>query len=94
MRSDRLGRGGNTKRVEDVERWAELAREVGVEEAPAQRLLRGDHLIAAGWAPGPRFRVVLAAAEQAQDDGEFKDEAGAVEWFFDHYDHATDALRH
>jgi hypothetical protein len=28
---------------------------------------------------------VLEAAEQAQDDGEFKDEAGAVEWFSEHY---------
>jgi hypothetical protein len=28
---------------------------------------------------------VLAAAEQAQDDGEFKDEAGAVEWFERNY---------
>jgi tRNA nucleotidyltransferase (CCA-adding enzyme) len=94
VRADRLGRGGNTERADDVEQWAELAREVGVAEAPARRLLRGDHLIAAGWAPGPRFRVVLDAAERAQDDGEFKDEAGAVEWFFDHYGYATDALRH
>ena len=43
------------------------------------------HLIAAGWEPGPRFRVVLDAAEKAQDDGESADEAGALAWFERNY---------
>jgi tRNA nucleotidyltransferase (CCA-adding enzyme) len=94
VRADRLGRGSTAKGADGTEEWVELARTVGVEGAPAQRLLRGDHLIAAGWAPGPRFKVVLAAAEQAQDDGEFKDEAGAVEWFERNYGYAAGSLGH
>lgn len=85
VQADRLGRGGNTERAGEVGRWLELAREAGVGKAPTRRILTGEHLIAAGWRPGPRFRGVLAAAEQAQDDGEFVDEAGAMTWFRSKY---------
>jgi len=62
-----------------------VAHAAGVSTAPARRILTGDHLIAAGWEPGPRFRVVLDAAEKATDDGELTDEAGALAWFERNY---------
>jgi hypothetical protein len=47
-----------------------------------------------GLEPGPAFARILYASEQAQDDGEFTDEAGAVEWLFRRYGRATDAMGH
>ena len=60
--------------------WLELARGLKVEERPAKGLLTGHHLIAAGMTPGPAFRPLLTAALEAQDAGEFDDEAGALRW--------------
>jgi tRNA nucleotidyltransferase (CCA-adding enzyme) len=60
--------------------WLEMARGLKVEERPAKGLLTGHHLIAAGMTPGPAFRPLLAAALEAQDAGEFGDEAGALRW--------------
>ena len=85
VRADRLGRGTLVDRADEVERWLEVAKDIGADKAPVRRILTSDHLIAAGWEPGPRFRVVLDAAERAQDDGEFSDEAGAVAWFEHNY---------
>jgi len=79
--ADRMGRGDAASEPSSVDDWLELARELGVSSAPARRLLRGDHLIAAGWKPSPRFKPVLEAAERAQDNGEFVDEECAVAWF-------------
>lgn len=51
--------------------------EMGQEEIRPALLLTGDDLIAAGYRPGPRFRVMLEAAEDAQLEGAVrsKDEA-------------------
>ncbi len=43
-------------------------------------ILKGRHLIAAGLTPGPHFNTILKAAEEAQTDGAFTDEAGATDW--------------
>ena len=85
VRADRLGRGGNSERAGDPGSWVRVARDVGVSKAPTRRLFTGNHLIAAGWEPGPKSRIVLDAAERAQDDGEFSDEASAVAWFERNY---------
>jgi tRNA nucleotidyltransferase (CCA-adding enzyme) len=86
VKADRLGRGSLVSRAEEVDGWLEIAKDIGADKAPVRRILTGDHLIAAaGWEPGPRFRVVLDAAEKAQDDGEFSDEAAAVAWFERNY---------
>jgi len=85
VKADRLGRGPLASRADEVDRWLAVARAVGADKAPVRRILTGDHLIAAGWEPGPAFRVVLDAAEKAQDDGEFSDEAGAMVWFERNY---------
>ena len=85
VKADRLGRGSLVSRAEEVDGWLGIAKDIGADKAPVRRILTGDHLIAAGWEPGPRFRVVLDAAEKAQDDGEFSDEAAAVAWFGRNY---------
>jgi tRNA nucleotidyltransferase (CCA-adding enzyme) len=61
-------------------RWLEVASSLRVQERPAQGILTGHHLIAAGMKPGPAFKPILADAVAAQDAGEFADEAGAVAW--------------
>ena len=40
----------------------------------------GRHLIALGHQPGPKFKPLLDAAFEAQLDGAFSDESGALEW--------------
>lgn len=60
--------------------WLTLAASAGVTREPRKLLLRGDDLMALGQTPGPEFRPVMAAALEAQDDGEFDDHAGAVAW--------------
>ncbi len=43
-------------------------------------ILKGRHLIQAGLTPGPHFNAILKAAAEAQTDGGFADEPGAVAW--------------
>jgi poly(A) polymerase len=43
-------------------------------------LLSGDDLIAAGYAPGPRFKAILAAVEDAQLEGRFSTPEEAMEF--------------
>ena len=77
--ADARGRG-DPDAVSAADAWLEMGRDLTIEERPAKGLLTGDHLIAAGMAPGPAFRPILAAALEAQDAGEFDDEAGALRW--------------
>jgi tRNA nucleotidyltransferase (CCA-adding enzyme) len=58
--------------------WLSIAESLG--GAPARGILRGDHLLARGYQPGPEFSVILAAAADAQDREVFDDEAGALRW--------------
>lgn len=81
--ADRAGRG-DPDAVNPATRWLEIASTLRVTERPAKGLLTGDHLIAAGMIPGPPFKPLLAAALEAQDAGEFKDEAGALRWLQEH----------
>ena len=48
-------------------------------EAPTPILL-GRHLLAQGLSSGPGFKSILAEAFEAQLDGVFMDEAGAITW--------------
>jgi tRNA nucleotidyltransferase (CCA-adding enzyme) len=82
--ADRGGRGSGSS-DNPATKWLAMAADVGVERQPVKGLLTGDHLIAAGMRPGPGFKPILAAALAAQDDGEFEDEASAVEWFGKHF---------
>ncbi|MDE3180329.1 MAG: CCA tRNA nucleotidyltransferase, partial [Acidobacteriota bacterium] len=61
----------------------ELARAI-LRETPAEALkprllLRGDDLIAQGFVPGPRFKEMLRAVEDAQLDGKIHTREDALE---------------
>jgi len=43
-------------------------------------LVSGDDLIAAGYAPGPRFREILEAVEDAQLEGRLLSRDAAIEF--------------
>ena len=75
--ADCAGRGPSSKPSPSPV-WLNVAATIG--GTPGRALLRGEHLIARGMTPGPQFREVLAAATAAQDDEQFIDEAGALEW--------------
>jgi poly(A) polymerase len=45
-----------------------------------QPLVTGDDLIAAGYEPGPRFKEILDAVEDAQLDGKLTSREGAIEY--------------
>lgn len=77
--ADKAGRGDPAV-PNPAAAWLEAARNLRVQERPAKGILTGDHLIAAGMTPGPPFKPLLAAALEAQDAGEFGDEAGALRW--------------
>ena len=82
--ADHAGRGSGSH-ASPADAWLQLAGTLGEVERPRPGLLTGTHLIAAGMRPGPQFRPLLAAAVDAavdaQDNGEFDDEAGALRWF-------------
>lgn len=45
-----------------------------------RRIVRGEHLIAAGMRPGPEFSPILADALDAQDSGEIVDDESGIRW--------------
>lgn len=55
--------------------FLDRARALGVEHAPPEPLVKGRHLVARGWPPGPALGRVLQAVYERQLDGEF----GSVE---------------
>jgi tRNA nucleotidyltransferase (CCA-adding enzyme) len=79
--ADRGGRGSDNYK-NPATKWLAVAANIGVEKRPVKGLLTGNHLIAAGMSPGPEFKAILADSLSAQDNGEFSDEAGAIEWFY------------
>lgn len=81
--ADAKGRG-DPDAWSTADAWFELGHDLQVTERPPKGLLTGDHLIAAGMTPGPAFRPLLAAALEAQDAGEFDDEAAALRWLEAH----------
>lgn len=63
--------------------WVERSKEISAYR-PIPGILRGEHLMAMGMKPGPSFRPIIDAAREAQDDGVFSDEAGAIAWLQEH----------
>ncbi len=59
--------------------------ELGTEQLKPKRLLTGADLIAAGYAPGPRFAGILDAVEDAQLEGRLVTAAEALEWVKQRY---------
>ena len=77
--ADRKGRG-NPDAVNDADSWLEIGKDLTIAVQARRGLLTGKHLIDAGMTPGPEFKEILGAALQAQDDGDFETEVGAVQW--------------
>jgi tRNA nucleotidyltransferase (CCA-adding enzyme) len=82
MTADSLGRPPlpATEILALVDRLRARADALAVQERAPRPLLLGRHLVALGWVPGPGFKPVLEAAFEAQLDGAFSDEAGALAW--------------
>ncbi len=76
-RLDCLGSHGN------LELWSyaqDKLRELKPEEIRPHLFLRGDDLVALGYEPGPIFKEILKAAEDAQLDGLIQNREEACEW--------------
>ena len=55
------------------------------EEIKPPRLLRGDDLIAQGYTPGPVFKLILQAVEDAQLDSRIHNRAEALQLVAEHF---------
>ena len=75
-----------------IERLRRKAQELVLHQQAPQPLLRGRHLVAAGLRPGPTFKPVIDAAFEAQLDGTFNDEHGAIRWLEMHLRRTGDGL--
>ena len=86
MASDALGRpplpSGEILGL--ISRLRGRASALEVQACAPRPILLGRHLIAQGRHPGPGFKPVLDAAFEAQLDGAFSDEAGALAWLQSH----------
>jgi tRNA nucleotidyltransferase (CCA-adding enzyme) len=71
-KSDCEGRGGGFD-CSAMDRFLERARQLGVEHAPPQPLVKGRHLLALGVAPGPALGDVLRQVYERQLDGTVQD---------------------
>lgn len=82
MRADSNGRppldSPDTRAL--IDRLLSGAAALSLTDAAPRPILLGRHLIAAGLHPGPDFKRVLDAAFEAQLDGAFPDEPGALAW--------------
>lgn len=63
----------------------ELISQLRPEEIRPPKLVTGDDLIAMGYAPGPRFRQILDAVEDAQLEGRLADADAARRFVSQHY---------
>lgn len=86
-RADHLGRTTEDALLRDdpAGDWLlQKAAELAVADAAPKPILLGRHLLARGMKAGPELGVVLKAAFEAQLDGRFADEAGALAWLEEH----------
>jgi len=63
-----------------IDRLLARAADLDLVAAAPRPLLLGRHLIVSGLRPGPKFKQILDLAFEAQLDGAFADEAGAIVW--------------
>jgi putative nucleotidyltransferase with HDIG domain len=76
-RADSLASHGNLSTYEFL---CEKLRETPHEKIRPAWLVNGDDLIAAGYAPGPKFREILEAVEDAQLEGRLQSHDAALEY--------------
>jgi len=69
----------NLEAMAKIDAFSERARQLDLRDGPPKSLARGDHLIAMGLTPGPRFKELLGAVYDAQLDGSVTTESDAVE---------------
>jgi tRNA nucleotidyltransferase (CCA-adding enzyme) len=67
-KSDCLGRGGGFD-CSAMDWFLERARELGVQHAPPEPIVKGRHVLALGVAPGPRVGEILKQIYERQLDG-------------------------
>ena len=79
--ADGMGRPPKPAAVpESVTQLLNKSGELRIRENAPKPILQGRHLLELGMAPGPQFSRILAAAFEAQLDGEFADLEGARTW--------------
>jgi poly(A) polymerase len=66
------------RHLENYEYIRRFVEQTPIEEVRPPRLLTGDDLIALGYLPGPAFREILEAVEDAQLDGRIADRETAI----------------
>ena len=76
-RADSLASHGNLSTYEYLR---EKMRETPPQQIRPASLVNGDDLIAAGYAPGPKFRRILEAVEDAQLEGRLQSHDAALEY--------------
>ncbi|MDF9832368.1 tRNA nucleotidyltransferase (CCA-adding enzyme) [Ereboglobus sp. PH5-5] len=86
MRADHDGRPPkhSPETLDLIELLRETAHRLEIADSAPRPILQGRHLIAAGMAPGKQFKSILTSAFEAQLEGAFTDEAGALEWLGAH----------
>jgi poly(A) polymerase len=85
-RADCLGSHGILETYEFCRRKLAEYRSAGAAEALRPKpLLRGNDLIAAGYVPGPRFKKILAALEEAQLEGRLRSREEALAFVRDRF---------
>ena len=57
-----------------------MAKELSVQKTGPRPLLLGRHILQLGMKPGPQVGEILKAAFEAQLEGQFQTEEGAVLW--------------
>jgi len=85
MELHRLDCSSSHRNLENYEFMLRFLAETPPEEVRPIRLLTGDDLIGLGFRPGPEFREILDAAEDAQLEGSVETHDDALIWVREHY---------
>jgi poly(A) polymerase len=85
MELHRLDCSSSHRNLDNYEFMRRFLSQTPAEEVRPVRLLTGDDLIGLGFRPGPEFREILDAAEDAQLDGTISTHDDALVWVRKHY---------
>ena len=85
MELHRLDCSSSHRNLENYEFMRRFLVETPPDEVRPVRLLTGDDLIGMGFRPGPEFKEILNAAEDAQLEGTIRTHEDAVIWLRKHY---------
>ena len=85
MELHRLDCSSSHRNLENYEFMRRFLAETPPAEVRPVRLLTGDDLIGLGFRPGPKFKEILEAAEDAQLEGNISTRADAVIWVRKYY---------